>query len=645
VSLLKPIDSRSSAEIAEQTHQLIRREFPNWNGGEAGNALTQIFAHLCSVVIDKLNQAPEKNFLAFLDLLGNTLTPAVPARVPLSFTLSSSAVESALLPSGTRLFAPPPAGSSEPVYFETEEELWLTTLELKCLLSWSDTRKYATLTPLINSANSAGEALFQQENQIYYFGFALAEPRKLPVGLAVVVYFDVENPPYHPALTAGTTDSKLLKWEYASGLDINGVVWRPLYVDDQTQQLTTAGKIVFEVPGDFSIQEINKEIYYWIRVSTIDGAVIATPSHLKWLAINTVAAIQAATVNDEILGSSTGNPGQTFTTFRRPVLPGQNLEIREKIAANGNLPAQDDWQLWQEVPDFYASTAVDRHYLLDHDSGKLTFGNGQNGMIPPFGVRNIRMKSYRCGGGIQGNVPAGTVTNFWIPLSWVDKVTNHTAATGGSDTETYESFLERAPKALRHRDRAVTETDYEDLARMATAEVAIARCVPLVDLAADPYQHVDEKTGIGKVSLIVVPKTTDARPTPTQTLIKQIKDYIVPRAPSIVSLSVVGPLYLQVNTAVTVRLTSILLKDSVEKTIKARLAEFLHPLTGRDGRGWAFGREPHESDFYSLLSTVNGIDYIEKVSIQFGNNQGEAAIKSTGRFLVYSGVHTITMNP
>ena len=658
MSVIKPpqIDSRTSADIAEQTRQLLCK-FLGWDskadGGEAGKALTAIFSHLCSLVVDRINRAPEKNFLAFLDLLGNTLTPATSARVPLSFTLASSAAEGLLVPYGTKLFAPAPAGASEPIPFETEEDLWLTTLALQSFLSSKDSSSYTNLTPYINNAGAPVEAIFDKSDLTYYFGFVLPETRKLPTGLAVVIYFEIESPAYHPASITGEKDVvDTLEWEYADGPSS----WHSMYVEDQTRQLTASGKIIFEIPDNFALQTIHADkaepktaiTNYWLRVKA-KKAYNSNAARLKWLAVNTVMATQAATVTDEIIGSSTGNPGQTMQIFRHPVRTGQCLEVKEREATVENQPSiQAEWIHWEEVVDFYASKPSDRHYTLDRDSGKVTFGNGQNGMIPPVGVRNIRLQSYQYGGGSQGNAPTGTVTGFWSPIIRVDKVTNYGPARGGSDTENYESLLERAPKVLRHRNRAVTESDYEDLAKLASTEVAVARCIPLIDLAENAYKinltDKDEKAGVGNVSLIIVPKTTDTKPTPSLLLVQQVKDYILPQAPSLVTLSVVGPLYLEVNITLMVRLTSEQLKLYVEKILESKLEEFLHPLTGRYGMGWTFGREPHASDFYSMLNDVQGVDYVESLEIAFGSNEGIEPIRATKRFLICSGVHTIHTN-
>ena len=98
------IDKRTPAEIAEQTRELLRDNLQDygWNeqsdGGEAGRALVGVFAHYCELVIERINRAPEKNFLAFLDLLGNSLTPPRPAQAPLSFFLDPAAPSGIAIP-------------------------------------------------------------------------------------------------------------------------------------------------------------------------------------------------------------------------------------------------------------------------------------------------------------------------------------------------------------------------------------------------------------------------------------------------------------------------------------------------------------------------------------------------------------------
>ncbi|MCM0593898.1 MAG: baseplate J/gp47 family protein [Gloeotrichia echinulata DEX184] len=128
---------------------------------------------------------------------------------------------------------------------------------------------------------------------------------------------------------------------------------------------------------------------------------------------------------------------------------------------------------------FTGQDSRDRHYVIDRITGEIRFGNSANGLIPPIGIGNLRIRRYQTGGGTVGNRPANTIVQLKTTVPYVDKVTNPEPATGGANAEIIESLIERAPRTVRHGTRAVTFEDFEDLAMLATPEVARAKCVPL----------------------------------------------------------------------------------------------------------------------------------------------------------------------
>lgn len=81
------LDARSTlAFYAELTaaQPAFVPELPPTPEGTAA-ALVQILARFSSIVVQRLNQAPGLDKLAFLDMLGINLIPAQPARAPLVF--------------------------------------------------------------------------------------------------------------------------------------------------------------------------------------------------------------------------------------------------------------------------------------------------------------------------------------------------------------------------------------------------------------------------------------------------------------------------------------------------------------------------------------------------------------------------------
>ena len=92
--ILTPMIQLDEREAAHIVKELLARRVgytPQWHVPEpsADAALAWVFARYLQAIIQRLNQAPEKNKLAFLDLLGLSLVPAQAARAPIVFQLAA----------------------------------------------------------------------------------------------------------------------------------------------------------------------------------------------------------------------------------------------------------------------------------------------------------------------------------------------------------------------------------------------------------------------------------------------------------------------------------------------------------------------------------------------------------------------------
>jgi hypothetical protein len=500
--------------------------------------------------------------------------------------------------------------------------------------------------PMVNDDGDTSFAPFQptkDEVPTLYLGFTPPPDRPALLNSTLNLFFQVADVLYDPSQRPGSPPSPShLRWEYW-----NGQTWEALTVRDDANNLTRSGLVEFLAPPDFAPRREFGVTHHWLRVLCEPGEDVLEP-RLQGVWLNTTMAAQAVTIRDEILGASDGSPKQAFHATHTPILKGPGhepqLEVQEP-AAPGSPPAaaeqvQSTWVPWSEVPDFYASGADDRRYVLDHLSGEIRFGDGVHGRIPPPGG-SIRLARYRTGGGAAGNRPAGTITQLKTSVPYVEGVTNWAAAAGGAGAETIEALYARAPRTLRHGGRAVTRQDYEDLARLASPEVARAQCVPLQ--SQSPF---DTTRAPGAVSVVIVPRSTEARPLPGSELVRRVQEYLQAHSAPTVEIHVVGPLYLRVKVSVEIIPTSLEAARAVEQAVARELAGFLHPLTGgKEGTGWAFGRLPERSELYAQLGAVPGVDHIRSLEIEAeaDNKAATDAIRRTGRFLIYSGRHSITV--
>lgn len=472
-----------------------------------------------------------------------------------------------------------------------------------------------------------------------------------------------------------------LVWEYSSDLG-----WQPLGVHDETQSFYQRGLIKFIAPADFSKRETFGKQLYWLRVRWQGGNFWVKP-RLRRLLTNTIWAVQAISLREEILGSSNHDPNQIFVANNTPILMGQQLEVQEgeipevepdrlKVIRDDLGEIESVWVLWQEVPDFYASSASDRHYILDRQTGEIRFGNGQAGMIPPSGRNNIRLSFYRTGGGKQGNVTSQTISQLKTTIPYIDRVINLEAAAGGAQQETLDRLKERVPKQLRHRDRAVTFEDIADLAYEASTDVARVKVVPPDLLTAnfsplnqklwlDPTKadvsfedtlneklltinNESERTSFanmmweinrraGQVKLIVLPHSSDRQPIPSLALLEQVETYIRSRCQPTMDLIVTAPKWQEVTVNATITPVFIEDADIVRNNVNQRLEAFLHPLSGGKGEGWQFGRYPQKSDLYAIIQSISGVDYVNSLEVLLTTTNSSLSADT----LIYSGLHSI----
>jgi predicted phage baseplate assembly protein len=403
------------------------------------------------------------------------------------------------------------------------------------------------------------------------------------------------------------------------------------------------GTVRFVGPGDQVSRNRFGRDAYWLRARWRTGY-FAIPPRLRGVLPNTVWAAQRSSVRDETLGSGNGLPGQGFRTNQRPVLTGEQVAVREP---------DDTWTSWTRVRDFLRSGPQDRHYTLDPLTGEVVFGDGLAGALPAIGLNNILI-SYATGGGSAGNRRAGEIIQVKAAIPYLDSATNAEPATGGADLEPVERTAERGPQLLRHRERAVTVQDVEDLAFAASPEVARAKALPAgpfepLDLwldAGQPATPAHLAVADGRVGVVVVPGDDTSRPTPSLGLIRLVQQHLLDRCPAGAGIWVAGPEWIRVTVTATAIPLWAEQADPVRGRLQAALDRYLHPLTGGpDGQGWAFGRKPHRSDLFAVAEAVQGVDHLRSLTVRYepqSQNLGDRLTAALNRSLAGSGLEPLS---
>lgn len=648
------LDDRTFEDLVEEARARIPLYTPEWTdhgASDPGMTLIELFAFMTDVILYRLNRVPEKNFIKFMELIGMTLHEAVPARVPVTFWLSAPQNQPIMIPGGIEV-ATTRTETEPAIVFTTDAPMEIQVPELAYLMTNYEDGEGGRL---FNTHNISGVAAGLEDIPVFgsnpprtddalYFGFNQDLSHHL-LGIEFEVD-SAEGAGINPNLPPYT-------WEVLGrGIDSD---WRPIDVDmDETLGLNQAGLVRVHVP-ELSRTTRNDVNAYWLRLrydpGDTDSRYEVSP-RLRRVTITswggTVEATNVTRIYNEVVGRSDGTPGQTFFVENIPVATRTTDEYLVVRLLDGRE------QRWTEVSDFSTSDANDRHYVIDSESGEIRLGPAlpqpdgsvkRYGALPPKGAMLV-MKSYRSGGGQEGNIAAGTINVLRTTIPYVDQVRNRQPASGGRNAEDIENAKLRVPGHLRSLQRAVTASDFEYLAKQAApGKIGRVYCLqpPLTNRGENKILVIPY---IPRLSGFIAPESLDL----SEELREQIERFLNERRLLSTRLEVSMPVYRWIETEVRLRVAQHYEFDKVRRAVEQRLFEFINPLTGgMDGSGWTFGRDLLVGDVMATLSTVEGVNFIRAVRLfpisyqsrQFRREAEATEIPVPSDGLVVSYQHTI----
>ncbi|GGZ29178.1 putative baseplate assembly protein [Streptomyces poonensis] len=602
------LDDRRFQQLVDEAKRYVQQRAPEWtdhNVSDPGVTLIETFAYLVDQLLYRLNRVPDKNYTAFLDLLGIRLFPPTAAVAEVDFWLSAPQPDTVALPAGTEVTTAR-GETDEAVVFTTTDELRIVPSELTRLVTAPRTGDQTDRTgalsegrdiPCFQAAPEPGDALL--------FGLPAAVPRCI---VAVRLDSRVEGVGVDPRQPP-------LAWEAWDG----GGWQRCETGTDTTGGLNRPGEVIVHVPAGHTASVIGGTRAGWLRCRVTEAEpgqpFYSESPTVREAAVFTVGGTMsvehAETVTDVPLGTSEGVAGQTFRLARPPVLLDAEPPVVEVSSAEG-------WQRWELVEHFGRSGPADRHVRVDATTGEFTFPPALRepdgtlrpcGAVPPKGAQ-VRVARYRTGGGTAGNVARGAISVLRSSVPYVARVVNREAARGGVAGESLANAKLRAPDALRMQERAVTAEDYEIISRQAAPSVRRVRCLPAGD-------------GAGAVRVLVVPDAVtdeDGRLRfeqliPSEQVLRAITASLDERRLIGTRLVVEPPVYQGVT--VVARLAAAPGDtDRVRDAALDALFGYLDPLRGGpEGTGWPFGRPVQYGEVFGVLQRATGNALVEDVRL------------------------------
>ena len=645
------LDDRTWQDIVDQAKALIPKYAPEWtdhNTSDLGITLIELFAWIVESMLYRLNRVPEKNLIAFFNLLGITRDPATPASTYLTYQ-SNAPVP---VPKGSQA-ATLQTETDTAIVFETDEKLTVLPLNLVQALAISDNQATNITTDLV-AAPLVGITftIAERDTLLLVLGFDAASTEKINLLLSF-------SQPVEKVKQEGEEEQLAITctWHYSVG-DITPDSWTEIPsedISDNTEGLQINSTVALTVPGDWkeqkpedwsSINLTSESVsLFWIGIRLENKTDKEQKLGIEHILFNSVRATNALTIKEELLGISNGEPFQSLELQNRPLFkqPGTNnpyshltIQVREPLTEGGFT----EWSTWTQQDEFPPGEG--NYFRLDPVTSTIHFGNYHptlstdgHGTIPS-NQSEIQALTYRyVVGGIKGNVAHSSINIIRTPVDGVTGVTNPAAATGGSDEEPIAETQRRAPELLRNRYRAVTVEDYEYLAREASTDIQKVCCLPPrlfteddvrppgVDIDS-PWTYAGLTRSTSNVYVIIIPAApeTNPRPQPSSDLIQEVSNFLEVRRTVGTQLHITYPRYIPISVRVDIKVWLSAIQDNLttieqlKTEVEQKINLFLHPLWGGlEGKGWEIGQDIAIADLFKVIQPPTEIGFISSLQI------------------------------
>jgi len=653
-------DRRFDDLVAEARNRLAGHlpELTQVAPGDPVHAFIDLFAWLTETIIYRANLIPERQRRIFLNLLQIPVRSAVPASGFISIDGSPTTVTlPPLVPAGSQLRAgktmlsttselQPTCLSAQVLVKEllSSDDLDAIGMTLQDLHEQYGLRAGEMPKPFRSRRLAVGEETLSLANsldQSYYL--ACIAPKGLAGQLSALresfagMRFSVALAPADSLIaednliidTASDVHPRHLVWELMAPGPDGSTRFLPLEVmSDTSLGGRRQGVVRLRLPTNPDLfssfaqadpmfngtsamppapeeEDTAERVAFWLRLRSPDEPQL----QLSYIGINAVDIVAQGQRTDILLATGTGQPEQVIQ------LPDTDIDASSLVL---QVEENGSWQTWQAL-DFIAGQGPEaRVFRLDAATGYIYFGDGTDtGMRPARGAR-IRAAAYRFGGGLTGNLAAGSIKELVDGSSRL-RPRHDWPLSGGRDAETLAQAEGRIPQFLTHRNRAVTATDFRALclnnpvAPVARAEVKEG-FLPGANLAAA------QRNVPGALSVFVLPPgevSVNHWPRPTRGLLKDVFNYLINRCLLGTELYVLSPQFVPVAVSVLVTVRDRSTEQETLNEVSQAVTSYLSPLApgGSAGSGWSLGSAVRANELLVQAARIPGVLSVNAIAL------------------------------
>ncbi len=215
----------------------------------------------------------------------------------------------------------------------------------------------------------------------------------------------------------------------------------------------------------------------------------------------------------------------------------------------------------------------------------------------------------------QAVMPARRITRSRENIPGIESVHQICRSFDGKSAETNQQFRVRASERLRHKNRALTAADFEQLILERYPQVYKVKCFPHLRVDEDPLRRISP----GHLLIVAIPYLNrngqiNQRPTLSGHLVQEIKEYVSQYASPDAVIHVENPVYEEIQVRCTVKLKSQLNTGRLSERINQALCDYLSPWNA-SGINQHFGWSLRQHDVVAFLLDLEFVAEVTGVSM------------------------------
>ncbi|MEL7146508.1 MAG: baseplate J/gp47 family protein, partial [Bacteroidota bacterium] len=228
------------------------------------------------------------------------------------------------------------------------------------------------------------------------------------------------------------------------------------------------------------------------------------------------------------------------------------------------------------------------------------------------GVGHVTLKSDAPAAHYKQLLPADSITELSEYIPEVTAVSQPFPSSKGRPAEDQEDYYYRISKRLRHKNRALTMWDYEQLVLMQFPIVFKVKC-----LTSDHLGN----AGPGAVTVLVIPDLRGQVPfTPLQPRLPgyelaNILKYLQQVSPPYAALSVSNPDYKEIKVRLGVKFMPGYQEDLSKSKLISQIRQFLSPWAYDASEELSFGGEIYANALIGYIENLPYVDYVSNVKL------------------------------